>query len=92
MRIYESCVSSEDVKFKAGADDIFFAYQEGYGPYLMDGRKEIGLIHIISGLYLGADLIIDKIVMFDNEELSEELTKEFKAKILISSRYKDSIH
>lgn len=92
MRIYESCVSSEDVKFKAGADDIFFAYQIGYGPYLMKDEKEIGLIYIVSGLYLGDDLVIDKIVMFDNKELSDELTREFKAKILISSKYKDNIH
>lgn len=92
MRIYQSCVSSEDVKFRAGADDIFFAYQEGYGPYLIRKNKEIGLIHIISGLYLGDDLVIDKIVMFDDEKLSEELTREFKAQILITSRYKDNIH
>lgn len=92
MRIWDSCASSEDLKFKAGADNIFFAYQEGYGPWLMKGDREIGLIHIVSGLYLGDDLIIDKIVMHDNEELSDELTREFKAKILIWSRYRDSIH
>lgn len=92
MRIWDSCVSSEDLKFKAGADDIFFAYQEGYGPYLIKNEKEIGYIYIVSGLYLGDDLIIDKIIMFDDEELSNALTKEFKAKILIWSKYKDNIH
>lgn len=92
MRIWESCVSSEDIKFKAEADEIFFAYQEGYGPYLMREDREIGLIHIVSGLYLGDDLVIDKIVIFGDEEKTDSLTREFKAKILISSRYKDSIH
>lgn len=92
MRIYESCVSSEDIKFKSGADDIFFAYQLGYGPYLMKKNKEIGVIHITEGLYLGDDLIIKKIVMFNDSEKSKELTEEFRAKILISSKYKDSIH
>lgn len=92
MRIWESCVSSEDVKYQSGADDIFFAYQEGYGPYLIRKNKEIGIIHLINGLYLGDDLVIDKIVMFGDEKKSEELTREFKAKILIVSKYLDSVH
>lgn len=92
MRIWDSCVSSEDVKHQSGASDIFFYYQMGYGPYLLDKkRNEIGYIDIIQGLYLGDDIIINKVVIYDDKELSEKLTKEFKSKILIWSKYKDSI-
>ena len=92
MKIYESCVSSEDIKYIANADEIFFAYQEGYGPFLMRGNETIGVIDIVEGLFLGSDLIIKKITLYDDSSKSAKLTDMFKGKILIHSKYKDNIH
>ena len=92
MKIYESCVSSEDIKYMANADEIFFAYQEGYGPFLMKKNKTIGVIDIVDGLFLGSDLIIKGITIYDDSSKSTKLTSMFKGKILIHSKYKDNIH
>lgn len=91
MRIYQNCVSSEDIKHMCEADSIFSFQQGGIGCYIMKDNKEIGSIEYHAE-YLGDDFLISKIIIYKNEALSEELTKKYKGKVLITSEFKDDIH
>jgi hypothetical protein len=88
MRIFESCVSSETIKYRTGSDKLVACVQIGFGPMLVKGDKYIGTIDYV-GFNLGDDFLIRAIQVYDNEKLSEELTKEFTGKILITSELDD---
>jgi hypothetical protein len=86
--ISRSCVSSEDLKYETGADEIFCERQIGIGCTLSKDGGWIGYIEDF-GIYLGDDIIIKEIKIYDNEELSKKLTEKHKSKILICSIHKD---
>lgn len=85
MRIHENCVSSETIKSKCNGKRILYLQSLGYWPWILDSRdKEVGMIIPLEGkMYLGDDVIIKKIKIHGNEELSKELTEKYKYKILI---------
>lgn len=91
MRIQDSCVSSEDIKTIIGSNKILYCQSLGFSPWLLDERgNEIGLIKTSKPVYLGDDIIIKEIIVFDNEELSNKLTTKYKSKILIMSEINDN--
>ena len=90
MRISESCVNSEDIKTKCGAESIVALISMGYGLFIIDNKHNcIGTIKEHKMINLGDDLIINKINIFNNKELSDELTKLYRDKILILNYSKD---
>lgn len=89
-RIYESCISSEDIKHECGADKLFSYVQGGIGVTIIKNDEWIGYIDHFE-IYLGDDYIIKKIVLYKNEELSKKLSEKYRGKILISSNFKDSV-
>lgn len=90
MRIQESCVSSEDIKNLTGAVSILYLQSLGHYPWLLDKKdKEIGRIVPMESAYLGDDLVVKEIDIYNNKELSEELTKKYRGKIIIFSSLTD---
>ena len=89
MRIHESCVSSEDIKYDCQADKLMGDQQQGFGIIIIKGDNWIGCIDYHAE-YLGDDFLISKVKIYDDKKLSEELTKKYKGKILIASIYKDN--
>lgn len=94
MRIYESCVNSEDIKYECRADYLVGYQQIGFGiiivkKTLLGKNKWIGYIDYHCE-YLGDDYLISKVVIYDNEEESRRLTNKFKGKILITS-HRDNV-
>lgn len=85
---YDYIVSSEDIKYITEADQIFCDRQISIGPVLVKKGIFIGYIDGYENC-LGSDIIIEKIVIYDNPDLSKELTEKYKNKIMIFSEYKD---
>ncbi|WP_080845653.1 hypothetical protein [Cytobacillus gottheilii] len=90
MRISDSCVSAEDVKLECGADSLIGYMQIGFGIMIVKERKFkkpewIGYIDYHCE-YLGDDLLISKVVIYEDEKESRRLTDLFKGKILITSK------
>jgi hypothetical protein len=85
MRIHKNCVSSETIKSKCNGKKILYLQSLGYYPWILDENdKEIGRIIPLDGkMYLGDDVIIEKIEIYNNKKLSKELTEKHKFKILI---------
>ena len=90
-RLYENVVSSEDLKFDCKADKILCERQIGLGPIISKKDKWIGYINEYEG-FLGDDIIIKEIILHDNKELGEKLTKKYKDKVLICSNNVDSFN
>jgi len=90
MRLYESCISAEDVKHECGADDLFAYLQMGLGIMIVKDKKWIGFLDYHCE-YLGDDLLISRVKIYGDEEESRRLTDKFKGKILITS-YKDNVN
>lgn len=90
MRISESCVNSEDIKHDCNADDLFLHWQSGFGIMIVKDNDWIGYIDF-NAIYQGDDIIISKIVLYDDDEKSHKLTRKYMSKILIFS-HKDSVH
>ena len=88
MRIHDNCVSSETIKSKCNGKKILYLQSLGYYPWILDKNdKEIGRIIPLDGkMYLGDDVIIEKIEIYNNKKLSKELTEKHKFKILIFVR------
>ena len=89
LNIGRFCVSSEDIKRDCGADQLVFERQIGYSGMLISKHKnkDIGFIEEYKRVCLGSDPVIREIVIYDNEELSNELTQKYGGKIIICSGY-----
>lgn len=91
MRISDYVVSSEDIKYESGADEIFSERQVGLGSMLIKNGDFYGFIDEGHSIYLGNDIFIERIVIYDQPDLSEKLTEKYKGKILVCSEYKDRL-
>lgn len=90
MRIQSNCVSSEDIKTLTNTDKIVYCQSIGYRPWLINkSGHEIGYIEPLGAIYLGDDIIIKKIVIYKDKKLSDILTKKYRSKILIMSKFND---
>lgn len=90
MRIFQNCANSIDICIECNADNLFSFQQGGIGCMLVKDNEWIGYIDYHAE-YLGDDFLISKVVIYNNDKLSEELTKKYKGKILITSLHKDNI-
>lgn len=93
MRLSDNFVSAEDVKKECNADRIVGYMQIGFGIMLVKkdfwGREKYTGFIDYHCEYLGDDLLITKIEIYDNEEESKRLTDMYKGKILICSHRDD---
>jgi hypothetical protein len=89
-RIWEQCVNSVDLCKDIGCDYIFSYKQGGFGLMLIKDEKWIGFIDDYINI-LGDDFIINKIKIYNNEELSYKLTQKYMGKILITCKCIDNI-
>ncbi|MEI2465142.1 hypothetical protein [Niallia taxi] len=94
MRIRESCVNSEDIKRECNSDYLLSYMQAGFGIMICKELKKekvdyLGYIDFHCE-YLGDDILISKVVIYESEEETRRLTSLFKGKILIDS-YRDKI-
>jgi hypothetical protein len=87
-RIHESCVASEDIRKDSGADYIVQSSLAEIDLVIFKNGKEIG--HIDNYLnILGNDVIVNKIKIYNDEDLSYKLTQKYMGKIVIFSEYND---
>lgn len=92
-RIWESCVSSEDIKQDCGADYIITSSCPEIDLMIVKkdllGREAfIGYIENYANI-LGDDIIIRKIRIYNNDKLTRDLSDKYLGKILILSKCKD---
>ena len=89
MRIWESCVSSEDIKHELNAEYIISSSSPEIDLTIYDKNdKNLGFIDGYVAVQ-GADCVIKKIRVYNDDELSYKLTQKYLGKILILSNYKD---
>lgn len=89
-RIWQQCVNSVDLCKGIGCDKLFSFKQGGIGLTLVKGNEWIGYIDDYITI-LGDDYIINKIVIYKNEELSNILTQKYMGKIIITCNSIDDI-
>lgn len=87
-RIHNSCVSSEDIKIDTGADQIICERQIALGTMLCKKGRFIGYIDDLA-IYIGDDVIIKEICIYNKPELSNKLTEKYRGKLLVFSDYTD---
>ena len=74
-RIYESCISSEDIRIDTGADYIIQSSIPEIDLMLVKDEKYIGCLDTYVTIQ-GADIVVKKVIVYGNKELSYELTQK----------------
>lgn len=88
--IWTQCINSVDLCKEVGCDYLFSYKQGGIGLTFVKDNNWIGYIEDYIHI-LGADFVINKIVIYKNPELSRALTQKYMGKIVITSKYIDNV-